>query len=646
MFGRPVIFISAVSQELRGARDTVAKVLTGLGYEPKWQDIAPTETGDLRGVLRKWVDDSTAVIQLVGQRYGCEPKEPEAGFGRVSYTQYETLYARQRNKKVWYLLLKPEHPTEAVAPEPVELHDLQTAYRQRVQGDGHLYHPTANLDETKIIVLQLRDDLAKLRRGWKQWAIAILLLLIVAVGIGVATHRSINATHRDVVRNGKTLDEVLADTAETKKLVLSLAKTEAEQKEAHAGEDKDAIEKRAYTFLAAQLGVDPQQLQVQLPKLAEQLKNSPNATPYERANAAYVAKDYAAAARLALRAATEAQEDAPPRPLDALRALELAGWSADKDGDNNLALVHFRKAAELTDRALNFTDWARLQHALTWVLYDQGKYDDVQTVLKSMVHECQQHLGTEHPDTLRARHYYARALWVAGRYPEAEAEYKETKALREKVLGKENRETLMTRNNLALVLEVQKKEEEALKEHQAVLAIRQALFGPTDPDTLQSRSNIAVALRGYGQYLDEQGQHDEARAKYQAAEKEDRERIPLEERIFPKNDPDIFTSRNNLGNDLDLQGRHLEAEKIFREVLASRKEILPAKHADIFRTYSDLARALKGQGRLKEALEDALTAEAGLKIAVSEDEEDYQENKKLLDEIKAELAKGRADQRK
>ena len=51
---RPVIFISAVSRELRTARDLVAKTLISLGYEPKWHDIAPAETGDLRAILRKW----------------------------------------------------------------------------------------------------------------------------------------------------------------------------------------------------------------------------------------------------------------------------------------------------------------------------------------------------------------------------------------------------------------------------------------------------------------------------------------------------------------------------------------------------------------------------------------------------------------
>jgi hypothetical protein len=120
----PVIFISAVSKELRSARDLVAKTLLSLGYEPKWQDIAPTETGDLCSVLREWVDGSAGVIQLVGHCYGAEPREPDVEFGRVSYTQFEALHARRRGKKVWYLFID-----EGFTPEPHEPEELRELQR-------------------------------------------------------------------------------------------------------------------------------------------------------------------------------------------------------------------------------------------------------------------------------------------------------------------------------------------------------------------------------------------------------------------------------------------------------------------------------------------------------------------------------------
>src|SRR5207247_1880000 len=111
-------FISAVSKELKSARQLVANTLTFLGYEPEWQDIFSTEHGDLRGMLRRRIDASKAVVQLVGQCYGAEPPTPDEQFGRVSYSQYEALYAQQQGKKVWYLVLDADFPTDTQEQEP------------------------------------------------------------------------------------------------------------------------------------------------------------------------------------------------------------------------------------------------------------------------------------------------------------------------------------------------------------------------------------------------------------------------------------------------------------------------------------------------------------------------------------------------
>src|SRR3954471_5537510 len=101
MTTKPTIFISAVTRELKNARQLVANTLEFLGYEPVWQDIFGTETGDLREMIRRQIDQCSGVVQLVGQCYGFEPPRPDEQFGRVSYTQYEALYARSQGKKVW-----------------------------------------------------------------------------------------------------------------------------------------------------------------------------------------------------------------------------------------------------------------------------------------------------------------------------------------------------------------------------------------------------------------------------------------------------------------------------------------------------------------------------------------------------------------
>src|SRR6266853_6802119 len=148
----PLIFISAVSRELRSGRQLAANTLTFLGYQPVWQEIFGTETGDLRAMLRQQINQCKGVLQIVGKCYGAEPPTPDEQLGRVSYTQYEALYARQRGKKVWYLFIDESFPIDAHEPEPAELRELQTAYRRRLQTDIHIFHPLTSSEALEASV--------------------------------------------------------------------------------------------------------------------------------------------------------------------------------------------------------------------------------------------------------------------------------------------------------------------------------------------------------------------------------------------------------------------------------------------------------------------------------------------------------------
>jgi hypothetical protein len=143
MSPRPAIFISTVSCELKSARQLVANTLTFLGYDSDWQEIFGTESGDLRTLLRRRIDSCKGVVQLVGECYGAEPSTPDDQFGRVSYTQYEALYASSKGKRVWYLFLDEGFPADSHEPEEPEKQALQSAYRERLKTNAHLYHSWA-----------------------------------------------------------------------------------------------------------------------------------------------------------------------------------------------------------------------------------------------------------------------------------------------------------------------------------------------------------------------------------------------------------------------------------------------------------------------------------------------------------------------
>ena len=69
------------------------------------------------------------------------------------------------------------------------------------------------------------------------------------------------------------------------------------------GEDAAALQRRTYNELAKQFGIDATVFQERLPQMAKELKNAPDTTPYERANAAFSTKDYADALTWYLEAA-------------------------------------------------------------------------------------------------------------------------------------------------------------------------------------------------------------------------------------------------------------------------------------------------------------------------------------------------------
>jgi hypothetical protein len=156
---RPIIiFISAVRKELRSASQLVAKALLWAGYLPYGLEIADNEEGDLLAAIRRKVDASEGLIQLIGQCYGPEPTIPDEQFGRTSYAQYEALYAKSRNKKVWYFLLDTTFETDPHDAEPAEFEALQKAYRHRILRGQHVYHLVGSASELEQAALRIPDE--------------------------------------------------------------------------------------------------------------------------------------------------------------------------------------------------------------------------------------------------------------------------------------------------------------------------------------------------------------------------------------------------------------------------------------------------------------------------------------------------------
>ena len=127
-------------------------------------------------MLREKIDACQGVVHLVGHCYGAEPPTPDEQFGRVSYTQYEALYARQKGRRSGiFSWTRVSRSTRTIRNRP-SCANCRPPTARCLKVDTHLFHPLKSNEALEAGVLKLRDDLTQLRRGAKRWAIGVAAL--------------------------------------------------------------------------------------------------------------------------------------------------------------------------------------------------------------------------------------------------------------------------------------------------------------------------------------------------------------------------------------------------------------------------------------------------------------------------------------
>jgi serine/threonine protein kinase len=219
-------------------------------------------------------------------------------------------------------------PTEQLAGVPMPMVSLLEILLEKVpdlrfQTPARLGNALARVreavsSEAPLSVQELRSDYhrtieqspkGKPKRHTVRWLTAsglalagLLLILSVALSVWL----SLNQQH-----SNEQLQALQVKFEKMQEGVDSFAEVQNKVRQEQPGQKPEEVEQRTYEELGKELGLDPSMLKKQLPSFAEELKKAPNASTYERANAAYVAKDYNEAERLALAAADEAQRAGP-----------------------------------------------------------------------------------------------------------------------------------------------------------------------------------------------------------------------------------------------------------------------------------------------------------------------------------------------
>jgi tetratricopeptide (TPR) repeat protein/class 3 adenylate cyclase len=381
--------------------------------------------------------------------------------------------------------------------------------------------------------------------------------------------------------------EMKAEMAKLRQGIMNYPHVEAEMRSSQIEQNPAAVQEQTYAEIGKQLGIDPKVLREELPRFAEELKQAPNASLYERATASYVAKHYAEAEDLALQAAGESQKVRPSKLKNVLAALQLAGLSAQKRVDYARAMKHFGAAEKLTDRKRNLEEWATLQHEIADLLTAQGKYSEAEQTLRSVIATRTRILGPDNPDTLDSRHRLIYALTRQTKYPEAESEARAVLKLREKFLGLLNPDTAVSRYNLADTLADQGKYAEAEDLYRDVIRFNEKALGSDHPRTIAARVGLATVLGS-------QGKNAEAEPLY-------REVIKLDEKVYGPEDPNTLNDRMNLATALQADGKYSDAEIEYREVIKLDEKVVGAEHPDTLISRNNLAEVLDDDGKFAEA---------------------------------------------
>lgn len=605
---RPRLFLSAVSTELRSARQALARVVRTLGYDPVSQDDFPTGHGELRKWLREQIDGCEGLIQLVGDGYGAEPAVADPDFGRVSYTQFELLHAMRQGKKTWVIVIG-EHfvrdtpreqldlPDAASTLEPAAAHAyqaerraLQRAYRARIERENHLRHTANNEIELQNLILRLPDELGKLRQAEEgrqrrvRNALVAILIGVTALGGGgwFAYQRLFSRVEQAAVVNTEKIRAHLRTTAEE-----THAREQAQADAVIDWQDRQRAREAADAAHAARL--------LRIEDLASSFAEIEG-----RGNATGVLQEMSRI--LADQGVDEAIAYVGSQRSSILQGVRARATATRERNQNELrpllrtAALYEAKGQRVDARALYADildiapDWPEALDATFWFLVEQGDqsriyasvsaaqrdYDEAHRLAQRLIEvdpansEWQRDLSVSH-------NKIGDILLAQGDGPGALAAYRKTEAIAEALVVRDpantawRRDLSVSHNKIGNVLLAQGDGPGALAAYRKSLAIREAL-AVRDPANSAWQHDLAVSHERIGDVLRAYGDGPGALAAYRKTE-------AIAEALAAR-DPanalwqrDLSVSHNKIGDLLFDQGNGQGALAAYHKGLVIREAL-------------------------------------------------------------------------
>ncbi len=262
-------------------------------------------------------------------------------------------------------------------------------------------------------------------------------------------------------------------------------------------------------------------------------------------------------------------------------------------------------------------------------LHERALYAEAEPLYLRGLQIFEQHLGPEHPFTVKCLGNLAALYHRRSKYAEAELLFQRVLRIWEQYQYPDYLHMAESFNNLALLYKEQGKYAEAELFYQRAQQIFEQHLGPEHPSTVKCLTNLALlyneqdkyaqaeplfrrAFAAYEQHLGpehpnagflynglailyhKQGKYAEAEPLYQRA-------LRIREQQWGPEHPEVADSLNNLATLYKEQGKYAEAEPLFLRTIRIREQYQGSEHPDVAYPLNNLATLYYEQGKYAEA---------------------------------------------
>jgi hypothetical protein len=205
-----------------------------------------------------------------------------------------------------------------------------------------------------------------------------------------------------------------------------------------------------------------------------------------------------------------------------------------------------------------------------------ARYHESERILRDVLPEQQQAIGSDHPDSLQTRYRLAWVLGLEGKHAESEEMYRQLLIDRRRVFGDDDIATTATRHRIGWVRALQRDYAQAESIFRELLPDEQRVLGQEHPDTLTTRHRLAWVVGLQGRFAEAEEMH--------------RDLLQSERRVLGDEHQDTLTTRLRLAHVIARQGRQSEAVKMFSQLFPDQQRILGDNHPDTLSSKRQLER--------------------------------------------------------